>query len=1073
MLRATYFKVRRKLRLRGPKPQYFVPDDDVDSLLRKEEKQPQNGLQRYLCGCWLCTCVCCGGGQDQVRLTTKPKGKKRKKRDSKVDARGPEDPPVITPPHVLTPDEAATRIQSLARKLVGQRLAFEQWQRAKAASDAYWAEVARIEAMALAARRTREAFIRQYVADVTDTAALFIVQTAAAVCIQRYFRGWNVRRKIVPPKKPRKYWLRRQGARPRFEKPTYRRVWARTEYEPEGGWPALDVFAKLDYDVNLWQYAEQVPRNDAVGLRTIKAPLGALNLKDDFVLCSRNKAWVGVPVYLGPNKSKKAQSVVTAMLTMKSPDAKKGARPKTPRSAGRARGEAGPGTDASFLVPSSLQSPPPSPGQGRMREIFERAEADERALPSLTPVQMRYAAFNSPYAQRQGSAGKTARSRPGSAAKPTTPGGGRGSASRGDGTHPHSAATGQSSHAVELQRYKTLKNIGWNPTDSWELPEDNGDAYFRGVHADYLRQAAEAGGGEGGWSPGGSTLLTAAGDGHAPPPGDSWTVGTGLTAVDGVDMSVLSRPTVQVANAAAAFGADAQMDIYVNPVTHTPARGAAKPLLLLSTSAKTPGAGAGTTLDTAGTPHRHQSHPHPAAFSPPAASTDASASASALTFSSATDRGIKVDRSAFSLARDLDERGAGGISDSMYARYVSGPWGGFMRKLFHAPRDAPPAAGEGEGEGGSTRVRRARVKVTRFDDPAKASDSPPAATPGPGPGPRAGEAKGHGADIIRSRNYMDRMKNKSGPGGGVGVGSGGRPMVGLAVAKIKPRRHFRTQYTWLPQLLVKAAINADRHDRASTLVHAAVYDTPPVEDSFFTQAVAQGPGQGPGQDLEEEKDLGAAASGTLSNEERKAHFQQRYGVDPALMQGASSSGQGPADDAHTAAVAPTPTKRRAGDLVGGPMPTIHTLQRLREVHMGDDIPYRDAAERTHDQALRSDDFYFSRGHRSAAFQDSTLAHHDVFRFERRTQWPVAVQKQFKAGEIDLHPAAARTATIPAGLKKAGNTVTVVNHDGEWGPQVKVVPTVYRRTAVHVPSLGADRGIPETTDDLLRHPYHML
>jgi hypothetical protein len=361
-------------------------------------------------------------------------------------------------------------------------------------------------------------------------------------------------------------------------------------------------------------------------------------------------------------------------------------------------------------------------------------------------------------------------------------------------------------------------------------------------------------------------------------------------------------------------------------------------------------------------------------------------------------------------------------------------------------------------------VRRAKIKVTRFDDTSKA---PTDADANASVAPRSGEVKAHGSDIIRSRNYMDRMKNKDSPGGG-GVGSGGRPMVDLAVAKIKPRRHFRTQYTWLPQLLVKAAVNADRHDRASTLVHAAVYDTPPVEDSFFTQAVAAGTQHGPGRVQEEEKDLGAAASGTLSNEGLKSHFQQRYGVDPVLMEG-----NNPAAAATMASTSVSPSKRRAGDLVGGPMPTIHTLQRLREVHMGDDIPYRDAADREHDQALRSDDFYFSRGHRSAAFQDSTLARHDVFRFERRTQWPVAVQKQFKAGEIDLHPAAPRTATIPAGLKKAGNTVTVVNHDGEWGPQVKVVPTVYRRTAVHVPSLGADRGIPETTDGQLLHPYHML
>jgi hypothetical protein len=272
------------------------------------------------------------------------------------------------------------------------------------------------------------------------------------------------------------------------------------------------------------------------------------------------------------------------------------------------------------------------------------------------------------------------------------------------------------------------------------------------------------------------------------------------------------------------------MAIYVNPVTHTPSRGAAKPQLLLSTSGKAPPAASSTTpLGSTVASHRHHHHHHHTdAFSP-----SADVPASVPTFSSTTDRGIKVDQSAYSLARDLDERGAGGISDSMYARYVSGPWGGFMRKLFRKPRDE---AVEAADETGSTQVRRAKIKVTRFDDPSKAPTDADA-NANASVAPRSGEVKAHGSDIIRSRNYMDRMKNKNSPGGG-GVGSGGRPMVDLAVAKIKPRRHFRTQYTWLPQLLVKAAVNADRHDRASTLVHAAVYDTPPVEDSFFTQAVA-------------------------------------------------------------------------------------------------------------------------------------------------------------------------------------------------------------------------------------------
>ena len=46
------------------------------------------------------------------------------------------------------------------------------------------------------------------------------------------------------------------------------------------------------------------------------------------------------------------------------------------------------------------------------------------------------------------------------------------------------------------------------------------------------------------------------------------------------------------------------------------------------------------------------------------------------------------------------------------------------------------------------------------------------------------------------------MKNKAAPGV-AGAPPPSTRGVATAVAKIKPRRHFATQYTWLPQLLVK------------------------------------------------------------------------------------------------------------------------------------------------------------------------------------------------------------------------------------------------------------------------------
>ena len=160
--------------------------------------------------------------------------------------------------------------------------------------------------------------------------------------------------------------------------------------------------------------------------------------------------------------------------------------------------------------------------------------------------------------------------------------------------------------------------------------------------------------------------------------------------------------------------------------------------------------------------------------------------------------------SAYSLDRDLDEAGAGGISDTMYAKYVSGPWGGFMRKLFKGPSTsnttatttattALTTAGSGNG-GGSGK------SVTAPGSGKKPASGTGIGT-GAGAGAGAGANTGHGSHIIKSRSYLDHMKNKANPG--VAVAPTPRRSASIAVAKIKPRRHFDTQYTWLPQLLVK------------------------------------------------------------------------------------------------------------------------------------------------------------------------------------------------------------------------------------------------------------------------------
>ena len=147
---------------------------------------------------------------------------------------------------------------------------------------------------------------------------------------------------------------------------------------------------------------------------------------------------------------------------------------------------------------------------------------------------------------------------------------------------------------------------------------------------------------------------------------------------------------------------------------------------------------------------------------------------------------------AYSLDRDLEESGAGGISDTMYAKYVSGPWGGFMRKLFKGPSTSS-----------TTTTEQKTTETTTTTGGGRGGDGSNKSVPSSsGSGKKAVASAGHGSDIIKSRSYLDQMKNKATPGVDVAHPPSTRGVT-TAVAKIKPRKHFATQYTWLPQLLVK------------------------------------------------------------------------------------------------------------------------------------------------------------------------------------------------------------------------------------------------------------------------------
>jgi hypothetical protein len=146
-----------------------------------------------------------------------------------------------------------------------------------------------------AARVAHEQFSRFYVSDLLSGTSMFIVQTVAVTTIQKNWRGHKVRKRIylawvkanAPPKKAAK----------RYVPTVARRVWARKEFVPEGGWPAKK-WSVIEYDIN--EYVDSAPKGRDFGLKTRKVllPAKAQHIKD--IVTNDTNAWVGIPINIEP-----------------------------------------------------------------------------------------------------------------------------------------------------------------------------------------------------------------------------------------------------------------------------------------------------------------------------------------------------------------------------------------------------------------------------------------------------------------------------------------------------------------------------------------------------------------------------------------------------------------------------------------------------------------------------------------------------------------------------------------------------------------------------------------------------
>ena len=101
-------------------------------------------------------------------------------------------------------------------------------------------------------------------------------------------RLWEMQRALLPKSKP--------VVKSRFTREAHRRVWARTAFAPDGGWPG--IVETLTYD--LMEFADHPPALGISGLRTLKISLAPGNLGEDYMLCAKRKCWVGIPVYFTP-----------------------------------------------------------------------------------------------------------------------------------------------------------------------------------------------------------------------------------------------------------------------------------------------------------------------------------------------------------------------------------------------------------------------------------------------------------------------------------------------------------------------------------------------------------------------------------------------------------------------------------------------------------------------------------------------------------------------------------------------------------------------------------------------------
>ena len=71
-----------------------------------------------------------------------------------------------------------------------------------------------------------------------------------------------------------------------------RRVWARKDYIPDGGWPG-QKWSTIEYDIH--EHADMAPKGRDFGVKTRKVQLPAKLLRNREIVMNDHNSWVGIP----------------------------------------------------------------------------------------------------------------------------------------------------------------------------------------------------------------------------------------------------------------------------------------------------------------------------------------------------------------------------------------------------------------------------------------------------------------------------------------------------------------------------------------------------------------------------------------------------------------------------------------------------------------------------------------------------------------------------------------------------------------------------------------------------------